>query len=93
MQKLTYGRGDGPYLSVALPPLLGAAFVLGHGGPRLLLQSVDLPLVLLDQTVLLSIMQLEDARPLLLVLQSLLHHLIGQQGGNKTSSGRTSLSS
>lgn len=80
-----------PYLAIALPPLLGLRLVLGHGRPRLLLQECYLPLMVLDQAVLLSIVKLELVRPLLFVLQLQLHNLIGQQERDFNSS--TSLSS
>lgn len=48
-----------PYLSIALPPLLGLVLVLDHGGPRLFLQATDLPLVVPDQAVLFGIVLLE----------------------------------
>lgn len=74
------GKEETPYLSVALPPLLGLRLLLDHGGPRLLVQTVDFPLVVLDQAVLLSIVCLEKVRPLLFMLQFQFHNLIGQHG-------------
>lgn len=47
-----HGRVKTPYLGIALPPLLGLLLVLLQSGPDLLLQTVHLPLVLLDQAVL-----------------------------------------
>lgn len=68
-----------PYLAVAFPTFGRLSLMLGHGGPRLLLQHVHLHLMVLDQAVLLTIVLLEKVRPLLFVLQLQLHHLIGRQ--------------
>lgn len=47
------------YLSIPLSPFLGLRLVLGHGRPRLLLQTSNLPLMILDQAVLLRIVLLK----------------------------------
>lgn len=42
------GKEETPYLSVALPQFLDLRLLLDHGGPRLLLQTVNFPLVVLN---------------------------------------------
>lgn len=56
---LIWEKEESTYLSIPLSPFLGLCLVLGHGGPRLLLQTSNLPLMILDQAVLLSIVLLK----------------------------------
>lgn len=78
-----------PYLGMALPPVLGVLLVLLQGGPGLPLQAAHLLLVFQDQAVPLRAELLLQPRPLLLLLQALLSHLIGQSRQGETSSANT----